>query len=277
MKIGIIGLGCIGGSLALALAGKKGISKICALDRDEQPIRMALACKAINEGTTKDYSIFSNCDILFIGVNTAEVLSEAEKAARVCKGIITDTASTKAGIMKAAARSGIPRFIGGHPMAGSERNGFSAAKATLFTDAAYVLCRGSASGDDMKMLQNIIRLTGAIPLEMDEEAHDRAAALASHLPHIQAAVLCALASSGGEDVAKMAAGGFRDMTRIASCDPGMWADILISNQKALNKALCDQVQTVREIQRLIRNGDKKGLIQFLSQAREYREKAIKPR
>jgi prephenate dehydrogenase len=272
LKIGIVGLGCIGGSVALALKGKKGVSEIIGIDHDAKTLLAAQSCGAVNRSSASDYGILAPCAIVFICVSPQEVPVEAAKAAAACDGIITDTASTKQPIMEAVMGKGISRFIGGHPMAGSERKGFTAAKKDLFDGAVYVICRGDASKKDVDTLKAAILLTGARPIEMAAERHDMAAALASHLPHVQASILCSLAMAGGKESAQLAAGGFRDMTRVASGDPQMWADILISNAAAMDRVLLDAAMMNEKVRGFISSADHRGLAEFLAQARSFREK-----
>ncbi len=271
MDIGVIGLGLIGGSIAKALCGKPGIGNIVALTRSEKALEAALSEGVIQAGTTGDHAIFRNCGVVYICVPVLQVLEHILKTSGHCKGIITDAGSTKQGIMQSVKGTGI-RFIGGHPMAGSERSGYFASNATLYENAVYVLCPQPNSTDqDIDTLKHMARLMGAIPVVMDAGLHDKTVAAVSHLPHIEASALCLLAESAGEDAKRLAAGGFRDMTRIASGSPEMWVDIALDAAEPIASTLDEHIHSLQRIQKALQDRDEGYLREFFTTAKTYRD------
>jgi prephenate dehydrogenase len=271
MNIGIIGLGLIGGSIAKALKGKEDIDEIVALSRSREPIDAALSEGVIQRGTTDDYSIFSGCDVVYICTPVGQLLTHIKKTAEYCKGIITDAGSTKGGIRESASGAGI-RFIGGHPMAGSERSGYFSSSPTLYENAVYVLCpQKDSSSEDVELLKKIAMFMGAIPVVMDAKEHDLITATVSHVPHIEAGALCLLAEKAGEAAKRLAAGGFRDMTRIASGSPEMWTDIALDSSVSISSALGSHIKSLQEIKDAVCNKDEAFLKEFFSNAKKYRD------
>lgn len=236
-KVTIIGLGLIGGSLAKALHDKLGVRGITAVDNDAGALEPALRQGIIEKGITlPDSSIYAS-DIIFICTPVKQAVRYITEIAPLVNDscIITDTCSTKEEIAKAVG--GLPHkpcFIGGHPMAGTERSGYANSYAHMFENAYYALtpdasARSEAVGDLAELIQGI----GAIPIVMTAEEHDRAAAGISHMPHVIAASLVNMVRDLDKDDGRMktlAAGGFRDITRIASSNPAMWENIVMSNK-----------------------------------------------
>lgn len=271
MDIGVIGLGLIGGSIAKALQGKNGIDKIVAMTRNEKAITAALSEGIIQAGTTNDHAIFQNCSVVFICVPVGQIYEHVTKISMHCKGIITDAGSTKQGIMEKMKGTGY-RFIGGHPMAGSERTGYFASNATLFENAVYILCpQEDSQAEDISTLKQLAKQMGAIPLVMDAGDHDKTVAAVSHLPHIEASALCLMAEAAGENAKRLAAGGFRDITRIASGSPEMWVDIALDASKPIAAILEEHIHSLQKVQRAVQDKDEVYLQEFFARAKTYRD------
>lgn len=286
IEVGIVGLGLIGGSLARALASRAG-ARVTGLDRDADVIDRALAEGVLKAGgvlnsandTLSDqpnnpddsWHLLAPCEIVFVCTPVDDVIQMALQAARVCSGLITDAASVKQPIMSGLV---LDRFIGGHPMAGSERRGYAHASESLFENALYILCVRPGSQlplDRMEQLEQLIRQIGATPLRMSAEAHDQAVAAVSHLPHVAASALSLLAARLDQgDLARLAAGGFRDITRIASANPRLWTDICQHSAPYLVPILDQFLELIQSFRNDLYTKDTAGLEKFFFQAGFYR-------
>lgn len=236
-RVTIIGLGLIGGSIAKALHDKLGFRCIIGVDTDKQALEAAAEQGIISAGFTSLSAEVYSSDIVFVCTpvkHTFKVIADLTGHVKdTC--IITDTGSTKeeiTGLVNSMVKP--PCFIGGHPMAGTERSGFANSYAHLFENAYYILtpCE-SATSDALEKLSAIVEGMGAIPLVMSAREHDIATGGISHVPHVIAAALVNLVRQmdmGKGDMQMLAAGGFRDITRIASSDPLMWGNIVFSNK-----------------------------------------------
>ncbi|HMK96000.1 MAG TPA: prephenate dehydrogenase/arogenate dehydrogenase family protein, partial [Acidimicrobiales bacterium] len=198
------------------------------------------------------------------------VLSE-QGAGGVPPQVVTDVAGVKEGIVTAVNH---PRFVGGHPMAGSEQEGVDGADPDLFLGATWVLTPGEhTSPDAYAEVQSLVRLLGANPVVLQPRRHDELVALVSHTPHLTAATLMNLAADAAASDAillRLAAGGFRDMTRVAAGHPGIWPDVVAENRAAILSAL-DRLRTgLDHLRHLIASGDRAGLLSLLERAREGR-------
>ena len=240
-RIAILGTGLIGGSLGLAWRQRGDDCFIVGHDRsdvlEEAEARGAIDAKAADPATA-----VMDADVVVLATPLATTLRLMEQIApHLDSGtLVTDVASVKAPVVEQAREVLGPDtpFIGGHPMAGSEEQGIAHATPILFENAAYVLCPLHASDEDDLAethpgFLNLISATGARPLLLGAQAHDRIAAAVSHLPQLLAVTLVntvAEARDNDEQTLQLAAGGFRDMTRIASSPFSMWRDVLIGNQ-----------------------------------------------
>ncbi|WP_060208167.1 prephenate dehydrogenase [Sporosarcina koreensis] len=280
-NVAIIGLGLIGGSLALALKRNGRNIHITGFDRsyataDEAYRRgiidtIAPSAKAACEKA--DYIIFAT------PVNTTiALMEEALEWTFKQNVILSDTGSTKSPIMQAAERlqeKGLT-FIGGHPMAGSHKSGIAAAKGHLFENAYYVLtpCQHADEVHIEKLTELLAPSKGKIIL-LDAAEHDKMTAIVSHFPHIIASSLVGrLADQEKEQpfVKNLAAGGFRDLTRIASADPTMWRDITIQNREELLGQLDGWLQEMQSIRSMIVENDHARIFDFFSDAKEFRDR-----
>lgn len=282
-RAGIIGLGLIGGSLARALKSKAGLFVI-GLDILPSVIEKACREGVLDEGgvidpqdrpgsivNSKPWQLLSSCDVVFVCTPVANVVFTVKMASAFCPGLLTDVASCKQFIMEQVQTD---RFIGGHPMAGSERHGYAVSSPSLFENAVYVLCLPpdtTLPGTTVKKFEALIRQIGAAPLYLDAATHDQAVAVVSHLPHIAAAALSLLAMRRDDGIlSRLAAGGFRDITRIASSDPNMWCEISLASKDFLLPVLKDFQALVSEFIEAVEKQDKDQLYQLFDQAALYR-------
>lgn len=274
-RIGILGLGLIGGSLAKAFRMKAGIRDIAAMDFDRKTGKDALADGVITDFSHPEdgFSIFEGCDLLILGT-PVETLSDFLPAlSGLSVGIVSDVASVKSPVM---SRELPDNFIGGHPMAGSERRGYGCSREDLFENAIYVLCVGENCAVPVARLvsfEALIGKIGAKPIRMDAKTHDNCVAAVSHLPHIAASALCSLASERDDGkLSLLAAGGFRDITRIASSDPDLWAGITESSAEFLVPILGEYIETLQQVKENLTGKQRKDVREFFQRGAFYREK-----
>lgn len=277
-KIAIIGIGLIGGSLGLSFKQFSNPPKITGIARKQETIDKAIDIGAIDDGTTSFEDGVKDADIVFIATPVGSIVDIAKKIIPYLKqkAIITDVGSTKATLVREIEEA-IPAniyFIGGHPMAGSEQTGVEAATPFLFKNSYYILTPTQKTNNEaFSCLHSLLARTGAYVLAVDAEKHDSTVATISHLPHFAAASLVNVAQSRmneNENLIKLAAGGFKDMTRIAIGSPEIWLDIAFENSAAILEALNAYKKEIEKIYDFIKNRDKEGLTQRLNEAREKR-------
>ncbi|MBN1781289.1 prephenate dehydrogenase [bacterium] len=255
--IAIIGVGLIGGSLGLAIKQKQPTSKITGISSDSV-LNDALAAGAIDMAVAKNRLAdgVADADLVILCNPIQEIMVRLPEVAEAVRPgtLITDAGSTKKQIVDTArACCGTERyFIGGHPMAGSENRGIQAADALLFQNAVYVLTPLENTPESViGRLSGLVEIIGAKSIVMAPELHDRIAAAVSHLPQLLAVTLVNLISKDSKSPLhlKLAAGGFRDMTRIASSPYDIWEDILETNQHAIAETMDEFIkdfETVRD-------------------------------
>ena len=226
MSFGFVGLGLIGSSIAKALRSTFPDCRIIAFNRSEKPRLLALADKVADIAVDMVNSVFQECDYIFLctPVEYNEAYLKALKSVIKPSCIITDVGSVKTNIHKAVIAEGMEEnFIGGHPMAGSEKTGYENSSAQLCENAFYAITPTSlSSAEKVSEYRAIVESIGAIPIILDYRTHDYSVAAISHLPHIIAAQLVNLVrdnDSVTQIMKQMAAGGFKDITRIASSSP----------------------------------------------------------
>jgi prephenate dehydrogenase len=202
------------------------------------------------------------------------VLALVDQVKRVLaetKGLVTDVGSVKSGVAQAIDD---PRFIGGHPMAGSELEGLDGADASMFEGAVWVLTPSSTTDDNtFSTVAAVVAELGADVVALPPDRHDQVVAVISHVPHLTAATLMGLASDRAEEHAallRLAAGGFRDMTRIASGHPSIWLDICAENRSAILSALDGLIDGLHDMRRVVDVDDRGELHRLLAKARDAR-------
>ncbi|NLO82105.1 MAG: prephenate dehydrogenase [Clostridiales bacterium] len=278
-KISILGLGLIGGSLAKAIRRNLPGSIVIGFDTNNEYLDTAFREGIIQEAAAKLQEAVEHADIIFLctPVGTIPQLIKAI-AEDIRKGtIVTDVGSTKTAIVNAAERY-LPHgifFVGGHPMAGTEHSGYKASIPHLFENAYYVLTPLASTPawvlDNLKALLSSI---GAIPLVMEPRLHDRIVGCISHLPHVVAAALINAIQKVDDPQhfkERLAAGGFRDITRIASSNPLMWRDISLSNGEQLVELIDHMIDNLSEFRNYINDNDRHGVENFFSRAKAFRD------
>lgn len=275
--IGFIGLGLIGGSLAKMIRRVYPDRKIIGYNRSKASLAAALEDGTLSQAVSTIDETFAECDIIFlcapVEVNIRCMKELSSIIRKDC--ILTDVGSVKTPIHEAVAELGMDdQFIGGHPMAGSERFGYAAASDRLLENAYYILTPSARStGEMLAEYQALVSGIGSLPIVMDYREHDRATAAISHLPHVIAYALVNLVKDSDSEegtMRQLAAGGFRDITRIASSSPDMWQQICAENKTALVDLLQQYRHRLEEMETAIREGDDQFLWQHFEDARAYR-------
>jgi len=269
--IGFIGFGLIGGSIAKALKKKHPEYKIIASSRTLQPLYDAVNDGVIDEIIPTLDMHFHQCDYIFLCTPVITITSYFEKLKEIIKKdcIITDVGSVKTSIHEAAVKYGLTHnFIGGHPMAGSEKSGYKYADASLLKNAVYVITPfASTEPNKLEAYKALVSDMQSKAIIMDYRQHDYCVACISHLPHLVSAALSKLVYENDDTEQHMhalAAGGFKDTTRIAASSPEMWEQICSANADAISLLLGKYIHLLQEIQAHL-NTEKKNDTEYIKE------------
>lgn len=276
----VIGLGLIGGSLALSVKQKHTEATLIGYDINDQQCRLAKMLGVIDEIAEDIESGAAEADLILIAVpvREAEKIIELLCEMSLKDGvIISDAGSTKASIVNKASclkEKGIT-FIGGHPMAGSHKSGVIAAKPFLFENAFYLLTPDKDTEDrDIETLKNWLAGSKAKFITISPQEHDYLTGVISHFPHVIASSLVHQAEKTSKDqelVTRLAAGGFRDITRIASSSPEMWRDISLQNKSVLLMLLKRWQEEMGKVVQMLVEEDSEEIFQYFYQAKQFRD------
>lgn len=242
MRLTILGTGLIGGSIGLAATRAGSADSIALWDPDPRASEIGMSMGAGSWVAASPEEACSETDLIFIAAPVDAIVDviASLQGSVPREAIVSDVGSSKARINRAGGEAFGPMFIGGHPMAGSERSGMAAATPDLFEGASWILTpAGETSPEVYARLTSLIASLGAQPVALPVEVHDTLLAQISHLPQIVASLLVDLAAGGAsaQTLLPLAGGGFRDVTRIAASSPAMWLPILKTNRKAIVEAL----------------------------------------
>jgi len=278
-RLAVIGVGLIGGSLALSLKSKGAVNEVIGYSRSENARQEALALGVIDKAADSIAEAVAEADVIFVAVPMgamAAVFADMSQHIRP-EAIITDGGSAKAQVVMAAREAlgdNFKQFVPGHPIAGTEKSGPSAAFATLYEDHRVVLTPLSDTDTAATAkIKAMWQLTGAEVFEMDVEHHDTVLAATSHLPHVLAFNLVGMLAQRDDcdEVLRYAAGGFRDFSRIASSDAVMWRDICLGNKQAILDLLDEYHQGINKIEQAIKEEDGEYLIEVFARAKKARD------
>lgn len=276
--IGFIGLGLIGGSIAKSIRRVYPGFKIIAFNRSEAP-RIA----ALNDGTAdsvcdKVDMSFAECDYIFLCTPVEYNSFYLKQLKSIIKDscIITDVGSTKTDIHRTVIEHGMEaNFIGGHPMAGSEKTGYANSSSDLLNNAFYAITPTAFSDNNrLNELVEIVKSIGAVPIILDYEKHDYCVAGISHLPHLIASSLVNLIKDNDFDdqtMKRLAAGGFKDITRIASSSPVMWQQICSANAENLVTLIDRYIESLQEIKDSLVQKDNTYIQNMFIKSKSYRD------
>jgi prephenate dehydrogenase len=278
-KITIVGVGLLGGSVALAVRQRGLAAEIAGYVRRDKAVADCEKFGATDYATTDLLAAVSNADLVILGTPLAQMTALASQFLPALKPgvMVTDVGSVKAGVVR-QLESLIKKtgacFIGSHPMAGAEKTGLAAARANLFENAVCVLTPTKNSPPAaVRKLTRFWRALGARVLSMDAAQHDLLVSRSSHLPHVVAAALAGLVLDPKQpkEQAALCATGFRDTTRIASGSPEMWRDIALANRKNLARSLEVFAAELKKFQAKLRAGDAAAIESFFTTAKSRRD------
>ena len=277
----IAGLGLIGASMALGIKRDHPDYEILGYNRSQASRDIALERGMIDRATDDFASFAPLADVIILTLPIKQTIAFIKELADLDlkEGvIISDAGSTKSAIVDAAEKyftGKSVRFVGAHPMAGSHKTGAASADVNLFENAYYIFTPSSlTSQDTLEEMKDLLSGLHARFIEIDAKEHDRVTSQISHFPHILAAGLMeqtAVYAQDHEMTRRFAAGGFRDMTRIAESEPGMWTSILLSNRETILERIEDFKDRLDEIGQAISKGEEEQIWNFFNQAREQRQ------
>ncbi len=271
--VAIVGTGLIGGSIGLALRKFRLAEKIIGIGRRQASLRIARRVGAVTNTTVDLAKGVAEAELVVVCTPVAEIVEHVRQVARHCPQgtLITDVGSTKETIV-AALDEGLPRdcrFLGGHPLAGSEKSGAGHAQAELFEGRLAILTpTRNTRAEDFDLLERLWEGLGSVVVQMSAEEHDRAVAVTSHLPHVVAA---ALAAAVPENLFRLSGTGILDSTRLAAGDPVLWGQILTLNGQHVLSALEKYGAELAALHAAIRDKDQAALERLLTIAKKNRD------
>ena len=281
-KLAVVGVGLIGGSLALALKEAGAVGHVVGIGRGLPNLETALRLGVVDSYTLDLAEGVADADVIFLATPVQALGTVAEQAMPHLKAgaIITDGGSVKQAVIDAIEphlREDV-HFVPGHPIAGTENSGAEAAFATLYRDRRCILTpTGKTASEALDRILSMWQLVGSQVVIMDVEKHDRVLAAISHLPHMVAYALVNAVGSYdryNENILEYSAGGFRDFTRIASSDPTMWRDIAMTNREALIEMM-EQFETFfAELKEDVEIGSGERLFEFFRRSKESRDEIL---
>ena len=278
-RVAVIGVGLIGGSFALALKEAKACGHVIGAGRDAANLRLARERGVIDSVAADAVAAAHGADLVLVAAPVAQFPRIFHDIATVLgpRTLITDGGSTKRDVVAAATALGkkIAQFVPAHPIAGAEKSGAGAASADLYRGKRVVLTPLAANSETtIRKVQEVWTACGARITRMDPNEHDALLAAVSHLPHLLAFALVReiAARPNAGQLFSMAAGGFRDFTRIASSHPEMWRDICIANRDNLLRELDRYTADLQVMRTLLEAGDDAGMERVFTQARDARNR-----
>jgi prephenate dehydrogenase/predicted amino acid-binding ACT domain protein len=275
MRLAIVGTGLMGASVALAARARGHEAR--GYDPDPEALAAAVARGAVTAAETLEEAV-ADADICVVAAPIAHLpgLVVAVLEATGDRTTVTDVGSTKGSVVAAAGSSG--RFVGGHPICGSESRGAEHASAGLFDGATWFLTPTADTDPERhRLLHGLVVELGATPVAIDAQAHDRLVALTSHAPHVLANVVANHAGAtriDGHEPLANAGGSLRDMTRIAGANPRIWVDIFLDNADALREALAEQRRRLEQVEAALERRDAGFLARWIGEAGQNRRRML---
>ena len=275
-RLAIVGTGLIGASVGLA-ARRAGVASVTGWDPDAAHLATAAERGAV-EAAADLAAALEGAELAVVAAPVTALPAQVRAVldASGADVTVTDVGSTKGGVCAAAA--GVGRFVGGHPICGSEARGPEWATAELFEGATWFLTPVAATDpDSYKVLHGFVSALGSVPVAIDPEAHDRLVGVTSHLPHALANVLLNQAGGGkidGHDPLDAAGGSLRDMTRVAGANPRIWVDIFLENREALATSLAEHRRRVEQVEAALAAGDAGFLARWIGEASANRRRLL---
>jgi prephenate dehydrogenase len=275
--LALVGSGLIGASVGLA-AKRAGVESVSGFDPNADALALAAERGAIDEPAGSLVEAVEEASLAVVATPVAALAEQVRSVleATTERSVVTDVGSTKAAVC--AAIGPHPRFIGGHPVCGSEAHGPAHARAELFDGATWFLTpTASTDPERYRTVHGFVASLGALPVAVDPDAHDRLLALTSHLPHALANLLLNQAGAGrieGHEPLDATAGSFRDMTRVAGANPRIWVDIFLANAQALGPVLAEHRRRVEQLEQALEAGDAGFLARWIGEAAGNRRRLL---
>ena len=278
-RLAIIGVGLIGGSLARALRKHRYVEHVVGCGRGKENLEKAIELDVIDSYTHDPAQAVRDADVVVVATNlrTIPAIFSAIADQVPAHALITDVGSAKGEVIKAAHKNlgeALPRFVPGHPIAGTEHSGVEASFAELYVDHRVILTPIDENAlADVQRIEQMWQVTGAAVKQMPAHLHDEVLAATSHLPHMVAFALvdCLAGMESSAEIFDFAAGGFRDFTRIASSNPPMWCDIALENKDALLRQLDAFELTLSELKRSLQSDDEASMLALFERAKAARD------
>ncbi len=277
MRITIIGVGLLGGSFGMAARKAGAAERVAGVDLDRTILDRALERGAIDAGYLDMAEGVEGADLVVLATPVRSILDMVPRLAPLLdeNAILLDLGSTKEAIVSAVAgQAGIKRYVGGHPMAGTEHTGIEHADDGLFQDATFALVPPPAVDEGaLDLLKNLVRRIGARPAVIPAERHDRIVSVTSHLPYLLSVVLALAAEQTAREenrLGEFAASGFRDTTRLAASTVRVMADICLTNGRPLLRGIENARRLLDDLAVLIGEGRESDLVKTLTKAKESR-------
>jgi len=274
-RVAVLGTGLIGGSVGLALAAR-GFD-VVGFDHDESRLTRAKQLGAITEVAATLDAAVAGAELVIVAVPVGAIAGTVVAALDAGAAVVTDVGSVKAPVVFEVERTrpdASARFVGGHPMAGSEQEGVDGADPTLFVGCTWTLTPTSNTDERAyTLVLRVVRDLGAEVVTVTPSHHDELVALVSHVPQLAASTLMNVATANEDDrrtMLRLAAGGFRDMTRIAAGHPGIWPDILATNRDAVLAALDTYIDALMRARDVVASGARDDVLSLLERARAAR-------
>jgi len=276
-RLAVVGTGLIGASVALA-AKRACLSEVVGYDPEPQALAAAVARGAVDSGAESLADTVADSELAVVAAPVAQLAPQVravlEASENACT--VTDVGSTKVGVCSAAL--GSERFVGGHPVCGSEARGAEHASAELFDGATWFLTPLAATDPERyRLVHGFVSSLGATPVAVDPVAHDRLVALTSHLPHALANLLVNQAGANridGHDPVAAAGGSLRDMTRVAGANPRIWIDIFLDNAGPVREALGEHRKQLDRLEQALDSGDAGFLAKWIGEAAGNRQRML---
>jgi prephenate dehydrogenase len=263
MRVAVIGVGLIGGSIALAARERLG-AHVTGWDLNPAVLSQARSRDVIDAASRSLENAVTEAEFVFVAapVGPLPELVGAVLAHAPAACVVSDVGSTKRPVVAACSDS---RFVGGHPLAGAETSGVEHARADLFDGATWYLAPSAATAAwSVSALRDLVTEIGATPVEIEAEAHDRLMATVSHLPHVFANVL--VAQLAAASASAVPGPSFRDATRVAGSNVAVWSDIYLDNRQALGEAIDDAIARLVEVRAVLEAADDAALVRWSEQA-----------
>jgi prephenate dehydrogenase len=267
-RLALVGTGLIGASIGLA-AKRTGAARVIGWDSDAESLAVAAERGAVDEPAESLDAAVGEAELAIVATPVATLKTEVAATLALGSGAtVTDVGSTKSGLCESVSDRG--RFIGGHPVCGSEARGPGHASAELFEGATWFLTPvAETEPERYKLLHGFVASLGAVPVAIDPAAHDRLMAVTSHFPHALANLILNHAGSvrvNGHEPLATAGGSLRDMTRVAGANPRIWIDIFLDNAEELRASLAEHRRHVEDLERALAAGDAGWLARWIGEA-----------